>query len=397
MPTDGRPDRLAPRLMSWASILDDATREQALTTATLPFIHPHIALMPDAHLGKGATVGSVIPTDGAIIPAAVGVDIGCGMLAVRTRYVAQDLRRVDLRALHTGISARVPLSAGGRNRGVEATAEPRVAELRALPGVEQADQVGRRWERQLGTLGSGNHFVEVSLDEQQRVWLFLHSGSRGVGNQLAQRHIRVAQEQAPRRFYDLPDRDLAYLVEGELEFDAYVEALLWAQRFAALNREEMMDRVVAALAEALGLGGPQDVVREETIGCHHNYTARETHFGRQVWLSRKGAISAREGEPGLVPGSMGDASYVVVGKGDPVALHSSPHGAGRAWSRSAARGRFSRSDLDSRMTGVVWGESDAFLDEHPQAYKPVDVVMADAARLVDVRHVLRQVVNVKGD
>ena len=397
MPTDGRPDRLSPRLLSWASILDDATREQALTTATMPFVHPHVALMPDAHLGKGATVGSVIPTDGAIIPAAVGVDIGCGMLAVRTPYDVEELRAADLRALHAGISRRVPLSAGGRNRGVEATAEPRVAELREMPGAEQADQVSRRWERQLGTLGSGNHFVEVSRDELGRVWLFLHSGSRGVGNQLAQRHIRVAQEQAARRFYDLPDRDLAYLVEGEPEFDAYVEALLWAQRFAALNREEMMDRVVAALAEALGLGGPEDVVREETIGCHHNYTARETHHGREVWLSRKGAISAREGEPGLVPGSMGDASYVVVGKGDPVALHSSPHGAGRAWSRSAARKRFSRSDLDARMGDVVWGESDAFLDEHPEAYKAIDVVMADAARLVDVRHTLRQVVNVKGD
>ncbi|ROP27302.1 RtcB family protein [Pseudokineococcus lusitanus] len=397
MPTDGRPDRLSPHLLSWASILDDATREQALTTATMPFVHPHVALMPDAHLGKGATVGSVIPTDGAIIPAAVGVDIGCGMLAVRTPYDVEALRRTDLRALHAGISRRVPLSAGGRNRGVEATAEPRVAELREMPGAEQADEVSRRWERQLGTLGSGNHFVEVSSDELGRVWLFLHSGSRGVGNQLAQRHIRVAQEQAARRFYDLPDRDLAYLVEGEPEFDAYVEALLWAQRFAALNREEMMDRVVAALAEALGLGGPEDVVREETIGCHHNYTARETHYGREVWLSRKGAISAREGELGLVPGSMGDASYVVVGRGDPVALHSSPHGAGRAWSRSAARKRFSRSDLDARMGDVVWGESDAFLDEHPEAYKAIDVVMADAARLVDVRHTLRQVVNVKGD
>jgi len=231
------------------------------------------------------------------------------MLAVRTRYAAEDLQRVDLRALHAGISARVPLSAGGRTRGVEATAQPRVAELRATAGVEQADQVGRRWERQLGALGSGDHFIEVSLDEAGRVWLFLHSGSRGVGDQLAQKHLRVAQEQARRRFYDLPDRDLAHLVEGEPEFDAYVEALLWAQRFAALNREEMVDRVVAALAQALGLGGPDEVVREEVIGCHHDCTARETHFGRQVRLSRKGAISAREGELGLVPGSTGDASY----------------------------------------------------------------------------------------
>jgi tRNA-splicing ligase RtcB len=359
----------------------------------MPFIYPHVALMPDAHLGLGATVGSVIPTDGAIIPAAVGVDIGCGMMAVRTQFGAADLAGRDLDVLHEQISRSVPLSAGHDNTKVRETAAPRVEELRSLAGAAQADAVARHWPRQLGSLGSGNHFIEVSLDEADRVWLFLHSGSRGVGNKLASRHIKVAQEQCRRRFVQLPDRDLAYLVEGEPEFDAYIEALRWAQRFAFLNREEMMDRVVDQLGRFVGT----EVERVETVNCHHNYTERETHFGREVWLSRKGAISAREGQPGLIPGSMGTASYVVVGKGNVPSLMSSPHGAGRNHSRTAARKLFTRADLDARMAGIAWGRSNAFLDEHPDAYKDVDVVMADAADLVAVRHTLRQVVNVKGD
>jgi tRNA-splicing ligase RtcB len=359
----------------------------------MPFIHPHVALMPDAHLGKGATVGSVIPTDGAIMPAAVGVDIGCGMMAVRTRFTAADLAGRDLRVLHEQISRAVPLSAGHANAKVCETAAPRVAELRALPGVEQADAVAAAWPLQLGSLGSGNHFIEVSLDELDRVWLFLHSGSRGVGNKLATRHIKVAQEQCRRRFIRLPDPDLAYLVEGEPEFDAYIEALRWAQHFALLNRAEMMDRVADQVGRLLG----QDVERAETVQCHHNYTERERHFGREVWLSRKGAISARAGQPGLIPGSMGTASYVVAGKGNAPSMTSSPHGAGRNHSRAAARRLFDRADLDARMAGIAWGRSDAFLDEHPDAYKSIDVVMADAADLVEVRHTLRQVVNVKGD
>ncbi|TQN42175.1 tRNA-splicing ligase RtcB [Blastococcus colisei] len=386
-------EKINGRLLNWASILEDTTREQAERTAAMPFIYPHLALMPDAHLGKGATVGSVIPTDGAIIPAAVGVDIGCGMIAVRTQFTADDMAGRDLDVLHAQISRSIPLSAGGRNAKIRATAEPRIAELRAMAGADQADAAVAHWPQQLGSLGSGNHFIEVSLDATDQVWLFLHSGSRGVGNKLAQKHIRVAQEQCRRRFVELPDRDLAYLVEGEPEFDAYIEALRWAQRFAYLNREEMMDRVVDQLARFLGT----DVERAETVNAHHNYTERETHFGREVWLSRKGAISAREGEAGLIPGSMGAASYVVVGKGNLPSLMSSPHGAGRNHSRSKARKLFSRADLDSRMSGIAWGHSDAFLDEHPDAYKPIDQVMADAADLVEVRHTLRQIVNVKGD
>ena len=395
-PGDGgftaRVEKITARLVNWASILEPKTREQAERTARMPFIHPHLALMPDAHLGKGATVGSVIPTEGAIMPAAVGVDIGCGMMAVRTQFSAEVLPG-NLAPLHGQISRAIPLSAGGRNPKLTPTARTRVEELRGLSGVDQADKAVAHWPLQLGSLGSGNHFIEVSLDEADRVWLFLHSGSRGVGNRLAQQHIAVAQEQCRRRFIELEDRDLAYLVEGEPEFGAYLEALRWAQRFALLNREEMMDRVVEQIARFLGA----DVEPAQVINCHHNYTERERHFGRNVWLSRKGAISAREGQWGLIPGSMGAASYVVVGKGNVMSLHSSPHGAGRNHSRTAARRLFDRADLDRRMTGIAWGHSDAFLDEHPDAYKPIDQVLADAADLVEVRHTLRQVVNVKGD
>jgi tRNA-splicing ligase RtcB (3'-phosphate/5'-hydroxy nucleic acid ligase) len=384
-------EKISDRLLNWASILEPTTRMQAERTASMPFIHPHVALMPDAHLGLGATVGSVIPTDRAIIPAAVGVDIGCGMMAVRTQFTGDDVRGRNLATLHEQISRAIPLSAGRYNKKLRETAAARVEELRDLPGVAQADGVAHNWPLQLGSLGSGNHFIEVCLDEDDRVWLFLHSGSRGVGNRLASRHIRVAQDRC--RDMDLPDRDLAYLEEGTPEFDAYVEALHWAQRFAALNREEMMDR----LAEQVSRFVTEEVHRAQVVQCHHNYTERETHYGTEVWLSRKGAISARAGQWGLIPGSMGAASYVVVGRGNVEALTSAPHGAGRNYSRGAARRMFTRADLDRRMKGIAWGRSDAFLDEHPDAYKPIGQVMADAADLVEVRHTLRQVVNVKGD
>jgi tRNA-splicing ligase RtcB (3'-phosphate/5'-hydroxy nucleic acid ligase) len=386
-------EKISKRLMSWASILDPVTREQAVRTSAMPFIHPHVALMPDAHLGKGATVGSVLPTIGAIIPAAVGVDIGCGMMAVHTGLRAADLPD-DKQALHAAISRAVPLSAGKYNHHLyDEDTGGRVAVLEELPGIEQAEAAAPNWRLQLGSLGSGNHFIEVCLDEEQAVWLFLHSGSRGVGNKLATKHIKVAQEQCRKRWITLPDPDLAYLVEGEAEFDSYIEALQWAQRFAYLNREEMMHRVVDCFEAWTG----RTVEPVETINCHHNYTEREKHWGKEVWLSRKGAIHASEGVRGLIPGSMGAASYVVTGKGNALALNSSPHGAGRAHSRTAAKRLFTRADLDARMEGIAWGRSDAFLDEHPDAYKDIDVVMADAADLVSVDHTLRQVVNVKGD
>jgi tRNA-splicing ligase RtcB len=384
-------EQINKRLMNWASILEDSTRKQAATTSGMPFIYPHLALMPDAHLGKGATVGSVIPTLGAIIPAAVGVDIGCGMVARRTQYRADDLT-ADPAQLHAAIAAAIPLSAGKYNAAVQVTAEARVTELEAMAGREQAETLTPNWRLQLGSLGSGNHFIEVSLDEEDRVWLFLHSGSRGVGNRLAMKHIKVAQQQCVKRWIQLPDPDLAYLVEGDTEFWSYIEALRWAQRFAYLNREEMMDRVIVCFENWHG-----PVETTESVNCHHNYTEQAEHFGKKVWLSRKGAIDAGEGVRGLIPGSMGAASYVVVGKGNQLSLNSAPHGAGRNFSRSAARKRFTRGDLEDRMKGIAWGRSDAFLDEHPDAYKDIDVVMRDAADLVEVRHTLRQIVNVKGD
>ncbi|MBL3686426.1 RtcB family protein [Leucobacter zeae] len=388
-------EHLSKRLLSWASVIDEQTLDQAETTSRLPFISPHLALMPDAHLGKGATVGSVIPTLGAIIPAAVGVDIGCGMIAVRTQFTRERLETANLAELREQIERAIPLSAGRDNRKIVATAEPRVAELEEL--AEQRGfnpgQYAKHWRLQLGSLGSGNHFIEVSVDELDRVWMFLHSGSRGVGNKIAQHHIRVAQRLAKQWWIELPDPDLAYLVEGTPEFTRYIAELRWAQRFALLNREEMMDRVARQLGEAMG----EPVFEHERINCHHNFTESEMHYGKRVWVSRKGAILADEGRPGLIPGSMGTASYVVTGRGDPRSLHSSPHGAGRVYSRSAARKEFTIEQLRDAMAGIEYRDTDAFIDEIPQAYKPIDRVMADAAELVEVRHTLRQIINVKGD
>lgn len=382
------------KLINWASILDEKTREQALATATLPIIYPHLALMPDAHLGKGATVGSVIPTLHAIIPAAVGVDIGCGMIAVRTQYLVKDLPR-NRKPLREAIERAIPLSAGHNNRTVQATAVPRIAELRELAAKAgfNPGQYVEKWDLQLGSLGSGNHFIEVSADENDAVWLFLHSGSRGVGNKIAQHHIGVARQVTNKRGTRVPDPDLAYLEEGTPEFRRYIEELRWAQHFALLNREEMMDRVVTQFRN--WVGGP--VKERERINCHHNFTQLETHYGKSVWVSRKGAIKAERGDPGLIPGSMGTASYVVEGLGNPVSLNSSPHGAGREYSRNAARKTFSLTELKEAMQGIEFRASEAFIDEIPAAYKPIDVVMRDAQDLVKVRHKLRQLVNVKGD
>ena len=388
-------EQISNRLMNWASILEPNTREQAERTASMPFIFPHLALMPDAHLGKGATVGSVIPTLGAIMPAAVGVDIGCGMMAVRTQLTGADVEQLGrLDQLRAAIEESIPLSAGVYNTRYYADAtKERIDELARKEGSEDAEQIAPNWDLQLGSLGSGNHFVEVSLDELDRVWLFLHSGSRGVGNKLAVKHIRIAQDLCKKWWIPLPDPDLAYLAEGTPEFWAYIRCLRWAQHFALLNRDEMMTRVLDCVAEWCR----KPVQELEVIRCHHNYTVQETHFGKKVWLSRKGAIDASEGKPGLIPGSMGTASYVVAGKGNKLSLNSSPHGAGRNYSRSVARKTFTREQLDAAMEGIEWGRSDAFLDEIPSAYKPINQVMADAADLVEVRHTLRQLVNVKGD
>lgn len=395
------PERIGDKLLSWASILEEQTRKQALRTAEMPFVQPHVALMPDAHLGMGATVGSVIPTDGAIMPAAVGVDIGCGMEAVRTQHTHESLlaarpgRRSPLADLRIDIERSIPLSAGRANKQLTPSARHRVERLERLAAEKGFDPVRyhRRWQLQLGTLGSGNHFIEVCLDEQDRVWLFLHSGSRGVGNKIAQHHIRIARDLVQAREEWLPDRDLAYLEEGTAEFDRYIAEMTWAQDYARENRAEMMDRVVDAVGRFTGTA----VERHHEVSCHHNYTTREEHLGREVWLSRKGAIDATKGAWGLVPGSMGTRSYVVVGKGDPGSLRSAPHGAGREYSRTAARRTFTFDQLEEAMAGIEYRRTEAFLDEIPAAYKSIDVVMRDATDLVEVRHELRQIVNVKGD
>lgn len=385
------------KLLNWASLLEDAAREQAEQTSMLPFIHPHVALMPDAHHGKGAVVGSCIPTDRAIIPAAVGVDIGCGMNAVLTQFHIDQFRERGrpLSELREAIERAVPLGTGQLTAAVSSTALPRIDELDALAVKAQFEPgyIAPNWMRQLGTLGAGNHFIELTADEQGRVWLFLHSGSRGVGNKIANKHIRVAAELCKKWWVPLPNPDLAYLVEGTDEFWTYIRELRWAQHFALLNRAEMMDRVADCVSEWMG----ETVERGEEIACHHNYTEKERHFGREVWMSRKGAINAAKGVPGLIPGSMGTASYVVVGKGNPLALDSSPHGAGRQYSRSKARKTFTHDQLREAMAGIEFRDTDAFLDEIPAAYKDIDVVMADAADLVAIRHTLRQFVNVKGD
>jgi tRNA-splicing ligase RtcB (3'-phosphate/5'-hydroxy nucleic acid ligase) len=400
-------ERVSKKFFNWASILEPPARAQAENTASMPFIFPHLALMPDAHQGKGATVGSVIPTLGAIMPAAVGVDIGCGMIALRTQFTAEDMkRRGELGSLREAIEHAVPLSAGNYNTAYyDDGTRKRMGELESKDGALSAEVISPEWRMQLGTLGSGNHFIEVSLDEQDRVWLFLHSGSRGVGNRLAMKHIKVAQHLCQKWWISLPDPDLAYLVEGTDEFWSYIRDLRWAQHFALLNREEMMDRVAGCLAAWIG----HAVQQQEAVNCHHNYTEemdgqlaarwRRDGNGRRghIWLSRKGAIDASKGRPGLIPGSMGTASYVVEGLGNPLSLNSSPHGAGRNFSRRVARETFTREQLDAAMEGIEWRHDDAFLDEIPQAYKPIDVVMQDAADLVEIRHTLRQIVNVKGD
>ncbi|HEV7907434.1 MAG TPA: RtcB family protein [Pseudonocardiaceae bacterium] len=322
----------------------------------------------------------------------------CGMVAVKTQSFEADFRDNPrpLSELREAIERAIPLSKHGYNTELTESAAERVEWL-AKRAVEQfgstPGKYAPNWELQLGSLGTGNHFIEVTVDEDGQVWLFLHSGSRDIGKRIAEHHITVAQKQCERRFVDLPDPDLAYLVEGDGEFWSYMNELSWAQEFALLNREEMMDRVLACVTDWLD----QHVQVTEEINCHHNYTVRETHFGESVWVTRKGAIEAAEGVPGLIPSSMGTPSYVVEGKGNRLALNSAPHGAGRNVSRRAARDTFSHEQLREAMRGIEYRDTAAFIDEIPAAYKDIDQVMADAADLVEVRHTLRQIVNVKGD
>lgn len=374
---------ISAKLLSWGSDVEEATLEQAAKASRLPFIRGHIALMPDAHVGMGAAIGSVIPTQGAIIPAAVGVDIGCGMIAVETPLLA-DVLPDDLARLHSYIEKVVPAGVGSGH------SEWQNIELPA----HFTDKERRTAATQFGSLGSGNHFVEVCLDERDRVWVVLHSGSRGIGNQLATKHIECARGLMKRYFISLEDRDLAYLVEGTPEFAAYISDMQWAQSYALGNREAMMDAVLTQLRGFIGFHF------EETlrINSHHNFARVEAHHGRNVWLTRKGAIKAGAGDLGVIPGSMGTRSYIVRGLGNPASYNSCSHGAGRRMSRTAARQNLTVSSLVEAMDGRVWNDKQAaaLLDEHPDSYKDIDQVMADQADLVEIVHTLRQILNYKG-
>jgi tRNA-splicing ligase RtcB (3'-phosphate/5'-hydroxy nucleic acid ligase) len=383
--------------------LEDEARQQLQNIARLPFIHKWIAVMPDVHLGKGATVGSVVPTIGAIIPAAVGVDIGCGMIAARTTLMADDLPD-NLGELRSAIERAVPhgrtVGRGKRDKGAWDTPPQRSVEgWSAL-----ADDFKRITERHprlkntnnlnhLGTLGTGNHFVEVCLDEEGRVWFMLHSGSRGVGNAIGTHFIELAKQDMRRWMINLPDADLAYLPEGSEHYGDYVFAVDWAQRFARINRAVMMQHVVDAARRVIAK--PFEA-QAEAVNCHHNYVSREHHFGQDIFVTRKGAVSARKGELGIIPGSMGAKSFIVRGLGNPDSFHSCSHGAGRVMSRTEARKRISVEE-HARATAHVECRKDAdVVDESPAAYKPIEAVMAAQSDLVEIVHTLRQVVCVKG-
>ena len=388
--------RIGKKFYSWASQVDQETLDQVERISWMPFVEPHVSLMPDAHLGKGAAVGSVIPTRGAVIPSAVGVDLGCGMVAVRTQWTEDQVRaRGALSSLREGIEARIPMSAGKYTDALTATAEKFIMDLETdwkvnLQG-RAIDSFSPTWRNQLGTLGGGNHFIEIVADEDDRVWAFLHSGSRGIGNKIATHFMNLAVEYCRRNFIDV-DRDLAYLVEGTTEFEQYMDAVRWAQRFAYLNREEMMIQTLNALEGFMGA----PVEKSEEVNCHHNFMQREHHHGKNLIVTRKGAIEARDGQFGLIPGSMGTESYVVKGRGNPLSFNSAPHGAGRNFSRRKARETFSHDDLRAAMTGIEYRDSDAFVDEIPGAYKDIQSVMDDAADLVSIVHEFRQLVNCKG-
>lgn len=382
-------------VLSWATDLDERTETQARTAASMPFVHAPLALMADAHLGLGATVGSVIATEGAIIPAAVGVDIGCGMAAVRTGLRADQLPD-DLGPLHHSIGRAVPAGIPSRRRRRQGShSSERAAALPARLTDRAPDIARDRAEKvrsQFGTLGSGNHFVELCLDEDDRVWIVLHSGSRGIGNEIAKRHIERAKGLMRRYFIELPDPDLAYLVEQTPEFGDYIDAMTWAQDYALGNRDAMLSAILDQLRHH---GLPVD--EAERVQCHHNYTEREHHHGRDLWVTRKGAIRARVGDRGVIPGSMATGSFIVEGLGSEASYCSASHGAGRRLSRRKAKQELSTASLAERMAGIAWNEQpDALLDEHPEAYKDLGEVMANQQDLVRPLHRLRCILNYKG-
>ena len=383
--------------------IEDGALKQLKNVAALPFIHSHVAAMPDVHWGMGATVGSVIPTVGAIIPAAVGVDIGCGMMAVKTSIRAEHLPD-SLAGIRSDIEAAVPhgrTDNGGRNDIGAWAGEPSAAAAEAWAGLEAGylAVVGKhpkaahaRGLGHLGTLGTGNHFIELCLDEDGAVWVMLHSGSRGVGNRFGSYFIERAKHEMRRWFINLPDQDLAYFAEGSEGFIDYIRAVSWAQRYARANREVMMGQVLEVLKRAF----PDLAATETAVNCHHNYVTRERHFGKDVFVTRKGAVRAGEGELAIIPGSMGARSFIVRGKGNADSFCTCSHGAGRAMSRAEAKRRFTVADHVRATEGVECRKDAAVIDETPMAYKDIDAVMAAQSDLVEVVHTLRQVVCVKG-
>lgn len=386
------PQKISDKLLSWASDFEPNTIEQALKTSRLPFVEGHVALMPDAHVGIGATVGSVIPTKGAIIPAAIGVDIGCGMIAVETSLNAIDLPD-NLDALLPDFESAIPAGVGKGHEQVSRAAEAWFSTNKDLFSTELSDKQIKTVLSQFGTLGSGNHFFEICLDERDTVWIVLHSGSRGIGNQLAKKHIDNAKAEMKRLFVKLEDPDLAYYVEGTAEFEAYIKDMLACQAYAMANRSKMMDNALKVFFFAVGRG------RElNRINCHHNFTQLEHHHGKNLWITRKGAIKADSGDFGVIPGSMGTRSFIVSGRGSAASYHSCSHGAGRKHSRSEAKRIFTVEDLKQQMDGKSWQheKAAALLDEIPSCYKDIDQVMSDQKDLVNVEHVLYQVLNYKG-
>jgi tRNA-splicing ligase RtcB (3'-phosphate/5'-hydroxy nucleic acid ligase) len=390
-------------IKAWVGGIDEIEESalvQAKNLARLPFIASNgVALMPDVHAGKGSTVGSVIATTKAIVPAAVGVDIGCGMVAVRTSLKASDLPDSLLES-RLQIERDVPLGAGGANGRETEVEDNWVGREQMFKNIQalvakhpQIEQRGDAWKGQLGSLGSGNHFIELCIDESQDVWVMLHSGSRGFGNKIGSYFIEQAMELMTKFYIDLPDRDLAYLPEGTPQFDDYVAAVAIGQEYAFQNRAVMLKRVIAALQQTIG---KPFVLTNEAINCHHNYVERENHFGQNLWVTRKGAIQARQGSLGIIPGSMGQKSYIVCGKGHAESYCSCSHGAGRTYSRSKARKMFNLEDLVAQTQGVECRKDDGVLDEIPGAYKDIDKVMENQRDLVDVVHTLKQVLCVKG-
>ncbi len=382
----------------WTDEVDEASRRQLLNIAGLPFVHHHVAAMPDVHLGIGATIGSVIATHQAIIPAAVGVDIGCGMVACRLSLCDRDIDEKALKRVFDQISRDVPVGREQHrgNKVLVDAARPFEVRLARMSGKypQLLKKLGKHsnWVAQMGTLGGGNHFIEVCLDEAGKVWIMLHSGSRGIGNAMAGYFIELARRDMERWMIQLPDRDLAYFPEGSEHFADYVEAVSWAQEYAFQNRQCMSELVLAALARHL----PAFTVTSEVVNCHHNYVVREHHFGADVWVTRKGAIRAHAGDLGIVPGSMGARSFIVRGKGNPESFDSSAHGAGRRMSRTAASKQFSAADLARQTEGVICRKDSGVVDEIPGAYKDIDQVMENQNDLTEILHTLKQVVCVKG-